>query len=344
MALLFIDSFDHYNIGSITRKWNAPALTDTSSGAIGTGRYGTGNYKVTGAQKSVMKVLGTSTTLIAGFAFKGTGSMSISAAIILRFYDAGTAQVELRVNADLTLSFTRGATTLGTSTVALNAGVWSYLECKCTFHNTAGVVEVRQNGTAIIGPLTNQNTRSTSNNSANSLAIGFVSAGSGAFGTSGEFDDFYVCDDTGGSPQNTFLGDVRIDALAPSGNGAHSDWTASSGANYTDVDEQPENDDTDYVFSNTVNNVDTYAFNDMVSPSATIYGEQLNLQVRKTDGGLRGAAPVTRQSSTDYVGSTSNVAESYYDIREIRVLDPATNLAWTDAGINSAEFGIKLIT
>jgi len=66
------------------------------------------------------------------------------------------------------------------------------------------------------------------------------------------------------------------------------------------------------------------------------------MEAKKDDSGTRGIAGMVRQDSTDYAGSSQVVSTSYVDYMDIRETDPATATAWTKAGFNSAEFGIKV--
>ena len=85
------------------------------------------------------------------------------------------------------------------------------------------------------------------------------------------FDDVYLVDTS--APNGDFLGDVRVAYLAPNGNGASSQFVGSdlnSVDNYLLVDEVPANDDTDYVQSDVLNNIDTYALADLPANAGVV--------------------------------------------------------------------------
>ena len=103
------------------------------------------------------------------------------------------------------------------------------------------------------------------------------------------FDDLYVCD-SAGSTNNGFLGDCRIDTIYPSGAGNYTQFTPSTGSNYTCVDETAPNT-TDYVDGATVGDRDSYALGNLSALSSqTVYGVQVNAAILKDDAGSKSAA------------------------------------------------------
>lgn len=263
------------------------------------------------------------------------------AAILLRLLDAGTAQVELRVQADGTLRVTRNGTTVtnGTSTYTIPTSTWVYIEWKVTIADSisADTCKVRVNGTDVITVATSQDLKNTANASANSVVIG----GTGGH-TACYYDDFYVCNQSG-TTNNDFLGDVKVRTIYPSGAGNSTDWTPSAGSNYQCVDESPANGDTDYVSETTAGDHDTYALDD-ITITGSILGIQTNLYAKKDDAGTKELAAVVRSGTTDYDGATVSVNGSYTVHTEIRETDPDTTAAWTQSGINAMECGPKLIS
>jgi hypothetical protein len=233
----------------------------------------------------------------------------------------------------------RGSTLLGSSTTTLTVGTFTYVETLVTVHNTTGAVTVRFNGTSVLS-LSNQNTRGGTGDAWNEVRLGWFSP-SGAYNPEWDFDDIYILDGAGSGPWNTFLGDCRVDPSYPDAAGATSGWTASTGANYTTVDETTPNDDTDYVSTSTVNAVDTYAFQAAPVAGATIFGIQHCLSMKKADAGLCVVAPIVRHSGTDYVGSGLSPSTSYGYGLQIAQTNPGTSAQWTETDFNSAEFGFK---
>jgi hypothetical protein len=152
------------------------------------------------------------------------------------------------------------------------------------------------------------------------------------------YDDLYVCDSTGPAPNNTFLGETRIQTVVPSGAGSSTQMSPSSGANYTTVDELPYSA-ADYVQA-TPGLLDTYATSDLPAGTGPIYGVQTCAIVKKTDAGLISAKTALKSGATTYYGATVPVAANDKTITDVRGVDPGTSATWTSAGVNAIEIGI----
>lgn len=361
MALLFMDSFDHYATADLTEKWtsslNAPGNLTISIAAGG--RRGSSSFRLTtfsgmgsNTAAGVQKVLAPGDAgCVVGCAFACSSAAVLGATgpALLAIRDGAAAQMTLRLNPNLTLSVVRGTaggTVLGTTAAALSAGVVAYLEWKVVIHPSAGTVDLRINGVSVLS-LTAQNTRSTANTSWNGLALGPPDAVAGMWnsGATGgptlDFDDLYVLDTTGAAPLSGFLGDCRVDALYPTAAGANTGWTPSAGANWDCVNETAPNDDTDYTSAATVGVTDTFVIPDAPVPGSTIYGVQHCLSAKKMDAGAAAIAPMIRASGTDYPGANLNPGTAYAVLQQIAAVNPATGAQWTEAGFNAAEFGYR---
>lgn len=349
MTLRFIDGFDHYATAEITQKWTSKSEGATNDVQISSsnGRRSTGalyTFSNITDYGYLTKTLDAQGTWIVGFAFNPSGLPS-GKGPILELMDGSSVQCRLDWDTDGTLKFYRGdaATLLGTSSAAISTGTWSYIEVKVVISDAAGTVDIAFNGSSVLS-LTSQDTKATSNATANSIRIGQI-AGNTIRKTI-YFDDLYICDGQG-STNNTLLGDIRVDAYMPNGNGNSSQWTGSdsdSTDNYLLVDEASTNGDTDYVQATTANYIDSYTVTDMSHTPANIFGVQINMMSKKDDAGTKQIAAHIRQSSTNYALTTQSLSTSYSDVYEIKETDPATSTAWTKSGFNSAEFGVKVIT
>lgn len=354
MALLFLDSFDHYATADIVEKWTASNTSGGNSLTINTtgGRRSSGCFRWQNGNNSseraaISKQLAPAdATCVAGFAvavpagFPSTNGLQI--AVIL---DGATDQVTLRLNSDYTLSVCRGAnngTVLGTTTALLTAGTFVYVEWKVLIHPSAGTVDVRVNGASVLS-LTAQNTRNSANSAWTVFALGVVDAVFSSYNTnflSINYDDLYVLDGSGSAPLNDFLGDCRVDARYPTAEGASSAWTPLSGTdNALMVDETAPDDDTTYNSTATVGATDTHVMQDAPVPGATLYGVQLCLSAKKSDAGTCSLAPVVRHSGTDYPGTAFNPGTTYAYTVTPYGTNPGTSAAWTEAGFNAIELG-----
>lgn len=331
MSLIFIDGFDHYATADIAKKWSATTGSPTINASGG--RRGGGCLSAAGTA-SVIRTVVAGASFVMGAAIDANVS---STPVLFGLYDAGTVQCDLRVNIDGTLSVTRSGAALtgGTSTQTLTAG-YHYIEWKVTIADSIGAntCKVRVDGIDWITVAAGQDLKSTANASANQVKVGSPSGGSSLF------DDFYLCDQ-GGSTNNDFLGDVRVDAVYPTSDGANSAWAPSTGTtHYTLVDEAAPNT-TDYVESGTVAQKDTYGMGDISHTPASIFGAQVSIAALKDDAGVRLIKPVTRSGGTDYSGASQALSQSQVYYLEVRETDPATSAAWTKTGFNAAEFGVE---
>jgi len=343
MALLFMDSFDHYVTADILEKWSTYAGTSVAINATG-GRRGSASVRFpSGAQSYALRGITTSSnTAILGTAVKVA---SLGAQRLIGVWHSlvasGGDQIVIAMAADGSLNAQRATagisgpgTILGSSAAGvLSAGVVAYLEVKVVLHASTGTVTVRVNGASVLA-LTGLNT-----GSGQTTWTGFW-VGSGGTAIVTDHDDVYALDGSGSAPWNDFLGDVRVDARLPTAAGATTGWTPSAGANWACVDDAAPNDDTDYVTAATAALTDTYTVQDAPVAGATIYGVQHCLSVKKTDAGACTVAPVIRSGGVDYVGTAANPGTTYGYALSIAAVNPATGVAWTEAGFNAAEFGV----
>lgn len=342
MALRWLDSFQHYATADIAAKYTS--TTGTVGIVAAVGRRGGSTLRApnnTSVASSVTKTIDAQGTWTVGAALKILRNPAGASAIaLIALLDAGTLQVDLRINGDETLSVTRNGTVLGTTTARFGIGYYQYLELKVVISDTVGTVEVRIDGTSVLS-LSSQDTKNTANATANQIRVGTGAAATVT--TTLTWGDLYICDGTGGV-NDTFLGDIRVDAFLPSGNGNSSQLAGSDGNstdNYLLADESTPNGDTDYLSSATIGNKDTYAFSDISYTPTAIVGIQTVLSA-KIDSGARSLAACVRSGGTDYDGATVALTTSYVFYPEIRQVDPATALAWTKTNFNAIEMGSKV--
>lgn len=358
MALLYCDSFDTYATADILQTWNQLAGAPDISPTIGAfGRRSSNGARWTStfgpdAGKTLLKNLVPSDdTFIGGFAFKAdlvgftaydTGTSddpdeSNGTPVILYIRKLGVTHVWFRVNTTGTISAYRSTTVLGTTSLALNLGVTTYIEVKVLLHASAGTVDIRFNGASVLS-LTGLDTQNGGTVGWDEFGIGHISIGVNDT-TTWDYDDLYVCDGSGGV-NDDFLGDVAITPIYPNGTGTHSDGTPSTGADqYAVVDETPMNGDTDYNTLAAVADRDSFAFPNAPVASATILGVQVRTQARLDSGGTAGLKAMTRIGGTDYDGAEGAVGGSYTVHRQIWDVKPSDATAWVDTDINAAEFG-----
>lgn len=164
-----------------------------------------------------------------------------------------------------------------------------------------------------------------------------------------DFDDFYVLD-TSGATCNARLGDQRIQANFPSTDavavGTNQGWTPSTGTDHGDmVDDTTPDDDSTYISGVTAGLRDTFNYPAIGTLAGTITAVSVLPCAKKDDSGLKELETVVRSGGSNYDGTAQSVStESYRYYPQIYEVNPATGVPFTVAGLNAAEFGVKVQT
>lgn len=335
MTLLFVDSFDHYVTANLGSKYGSAVGSPAIS--AGNGRNGTACLSVTGNnQYGQCTGLNSHATYIVGMAVYYSALVSQSDGF-LALYDAGTQHVQLLSNAAGNLILKIGdGTTLATTTRSISAQVFHYVELKVTIGD-AGSYEIRVNGENWSSG--SADTRNGANAVVNAFRVGAIGNTNAA---TVRIDDLYVCDGAG-STNNDFLGDVRIQAIFPTGNGNTSNLVGSdtnSVDNYLLVDETSPST-ADFVESSTVTDKDTYVFGDVTPTTGTVLGVQLVPYAAKTDAGVRSIATIARLSGTEVDSANYTLSTTPQYFVSVHETKPGGG-AWSITDVNNAEFGVKV--
>jgi hypothetical protein len=225
-----------------------------------------------------------------------------------------------------------GATVLGTWNAPIAINTWYYVELKFTLGGSStGVLEMRVDGFPgiVLPAVTTHGSVFTMNNiSLNSSDRNIVN-----------YDDFYICSQSG-TYNNDFLGNFRVQRIAPTGAGSITEWTPSTGTNWGAVDELPANG-SDYVSESTAGETDLYAFADPTI-AGTIVGIRQSLLARKVTGDTDLTSAVKVGATTYEAGLyTVTDAVNWKLFQNIREREPAASGAWDLTNLSAAEFGVR---
>jgi hypothetical protein len=222
-----------------------------------------------------------------------------------------------------------------------------YFQLHHTISDTTGTVEVWIDGVAegftfVTGTSTTQDTQ---NGAAETTCdrIGFDT-------TAANFlyvDDVVINDST--DTDNTGLPDrLGIEALMPSAAGDNTGLSrggTDSGANWSQVDERPPNDATDYVFDSVVNDYDLYNL-----PSTrwdSVAAVLLSLRAQNSDAGGGSIAHMLKvdtdaSGTADTEDQGADVAQSttWTNIPKIYNRQPGPT-SWSPAKVNALQAGVK---
>ena len=354
MALVFADGFDHYASADILKKWTGlgnnliyssiSVRPEWSRPPGGMGLLMADTNSARGIYKTFSSP---HASFVCGFSvyFSGTvpgGTVNALLALMDSASGvAGTYQLALRVDAGGHLVVGTGSngtgTTIATSSNVFSANTWYHIEVKATIHNTTGAVEVRVNGTSTgwITAQTGKNTRGQSSNNYMDVVELMTAQGSSTY-----HDDFYFL--SSASPNNDFLGPIKIVTAFPSGAGNSAQWVGNFASNFTNVQELAGDGDSTFNQSATANQVDLFTFDDM--PAGTIMAVQDVMMARQDAGVPRTVRTKFRSGSTDYSGTSFAMAGSYQFHCDPRDVDPATGSAYVVADFAAQERGYELVS
>jgi hypothetical protein len=172
-----------------------------------------------------------------------------------------------------------------------------------------------------------------------------VTVHAGPSGTGTAVSDLYILD-TAGTYNNSWLGDMAVRVLSPTGNGTYSQLTNSAATqvnNYSYVDELPPSA-TDYVGAQAGSGlIDTYQLADVPPGIPRVHGIQVNTVMAKSDAHVALARTRFRANGTDYLGASKALSTTYQEFSELREMSPVTSQPWTVGGVNEIEVGAQVL-
>lgn len=321
MALKFIEGFDD---GMSAQRGSFPV-------DLIPGRFGGNAGQITWFANVVYTLPFTVTgTFIMGVAVRMTASLYYHNVLTvgmlnLRINPAGAVEVYNGGGAG------GGGTLSGvSSTTPFNVtNVWRYVEIKYVLGT--GAVTIRIDGqtalTVTVGTV---------------ASVGTIAWGIGNGNSSSmQWDDVYICDATG-TVNNDFLGDVRVQLLLPSADGANAALTPSTGTSHAALVNETVPNTTNYVSSSVLGAKDTYQFQDLAANTANVFGIEVANYASKDAAGPGAIKNIARVNGIDYASATKGLSASWTANTNILEVNPATNNLWAPSDVNNAEFGVEV--
>lgn len=212
------------------------------------------------------------------------------------------------------------------------SGGWFYLEVGATIATgTSGSVTVRVDGSPVL-TLAGVTTQNSATYSTMQQLIW------GSFG-GGSMTHMYLCDNSG-TLNNSFLGDVRVQTLFPTGAGGTTQFTpVGKATNWQNAATVPPAPATDYNESATVGATDLFALSGLDPTFATIPGINVKGVYLRSTSGTRSMAGVVKSNATTSTGPSFATSTSETQVGAIFQTDPNTGAAWTGAGLAAAQPG-----
>jgi hypothetical protein len=208
------------------------------------------------------------------------------------------------------------------------ANVWRYIELKHI--PSTGACEIRVDGILRVS--------GTVPTAASVTTLNLECQGTGA---QTYIDDLYVLDSTG-TTNNNYLGDVRVQTLLPSADGANLAMTPDSGTTHYNRVNEAASDTTSYVSSASVGVKDSYRYQQLTANTSSVYGVAVTSYASKDAPVAAGLATLVRIGSTDYVNAQPQILSASWvagtDLYQAR---PSDSAPWTPTDVNSAEFGVQ---
>lgn len=352
MALVFMDSFDHYAIDDMGKKWDKVNGWQLDIAYVSQRRSGTKYFSC--PEGAVDKDVVDTVT--------GEAILTCIVGCAMR-YDTNCPGIVIRLGGETQLCNIGVDTSNGRIYISLgphtyyytnpdevSPNTWFHLEAKLVLHQSAGSYEVRLNEIPVLSD-SGIDTMYYDNGIRTIRLEGGLRLWGSAY-----FDDFFFLDgnESGdpANPNNDFLGDCRIDCIYPNDPGTYTDFTPyPSAPNYQNVDDGTVagggdiDDDDTYNESATVGHKDCYNLDSVIALGTPIYAAAQNTCVRKTDAGRRYITQFVISGGSEYPRDEEyHLTDNYKVIQRPLDLDPDTDLAWTESGLNSLESGIELTT
>lgn len=349
MAILLIDSFDHYDDSTeMQRKgWTISSWSFTFAQG---GRFSgysiapSANDLTPGRETVAIHPLpNTSDFLYFGVAVYLDSTIYPK---FVGFMDSGSYQCGIKINTDRTLSIMRGSyggTVLYTTTTFISLTTWTHISFEVLIHNSVGTAKLWING-ELICDLSGLDTQATSNAYANQVVL----YGQNRAQSIKEiyFDDLYVGDDSG-SVNTSCPTEARIVSLYPTSSGTYAEWS-HTGTTYAwqAVDDSFPDDNTSYIYSNVSGTRATFTFGDLDVDVDNVYAIQLVDYGRKDDADVRATKfMMGLPSGTFYnLGTGSYMGSDYQYFTYIQEVDPSTDSALDRDVVNNNEYGIVVST
>jgi len=348
MALLFLDSFDHYSTSDVQKKYDAAngvSIIDTDF------RNGTQCASFSSdAGNHLTKKFENHATWIIGVGIKTIGTISGSSDfdIFEVIDDLVSTTTESHVSFQYTgakkFRIVRGndvsafQLAISDNTFDIDDG-WHFVEFKVLIHPSAGTIDAKFDGTAIDGlSATGLDTQKGANAFANRISLRPVVTGAI---TACQYDDYYIMN--GATPGATdMLGDMKVDALFPKADGNYEEFTPSTGTDaFALLNINPPDDDTSYVESNVASEKSSFDMDE--AGNFTIHGVQHVLDIRKVGSNARKVKHLTRVSGNDHRGSSIRMGESFNMKTKMWETNPKNGSPWIASEVNGAEFGMEVI-
>jgi len=321
MARIFMDGFESGGLDQFTSSSGATVVS--TSGLSMDGNY---CLECTGSGDYVQSSLSADDEMYFAFLYRPA---AISYNYLISFYSGSSKLMSINFESGSFLGAKVDSSLVAVSSISLSANVTYLVEGYYKIANSGGRIVCKLNGIVVI------------DYTGDTLPLTYTQFNSVRFGYTGTnmngsaYYDNIILDSA------NWIGKTYIQGLAVTGAGTTTQLTPSTGSNYTCVDEIPASD-TDYVYSNTVDQLDTYAAGNLTGTIGTIKAVQVQSRVVKEGTATpQNVKLAVRSGATDYVSADKVVPTTAATVASIWETDPATSAAWSESNVNAVEIGVK---
>lgn len=341
MSLYFLEGFGAYATGahanSAGEDMKLQWLTWTDPmqiAAMASGSQGVRNYLYASASDDSIAAYPdlngfNSATIVVGFRFYF--EPETQGGLLFTFYDTSTTLGHLMMTSNGQLqyyAYTQASLNYAafTSTSALRAYSWNYVEAKIYFHSSAGTVDFRINGAAA-GSYTGVDTIYSGGSMCDTLRIGYNDLVD--WRPSYRMTDIYVDD-------ADFHGPMEIWYQNADTAGSAANFTPSTGSNYQNVDEYGADNDTTYNYSTAPTNLDQIAHSDTLAVAPLVIHPMVMARYVPTGSGNLKVG--IKSGATHDQDAAAGLSDTYGGVKgKFYVTDPNTASAWTSGNADAAE-------
>lgn len=351
--LLFADGFTQYGVtADLAKKWASNTGTGVTLGATA-GYWGGPALQIGNVAGSILLAPPFNSSL-AGYAggtfnvafwFKSTGLPSVSTA----FLQAGTLGVlgyTASVGTNGQLSVINGSAGESSLVSAPNIcdGQRHWIEWQTTISSAGGSASSK---VAIDGTITANGSHGGATTGSPVQKMEIASA---AMGQTFTIDSLIMWDDQAGLQTGELttaswpIGPRRPRLLLPNGAGSNTNWALGAGSsNWQAVADAPYSDwDSTYVAASASGTRDSYAQSGF--PTQDTMGSKpifvVNVVGRNADAGSINAQGLVYSGGQFGLGDSKVLGPAYTTVQCPIYVDPATGIAWTNAGLNAAQIGV----
>lgn len=335
MAIIWMDGFDHYGVGSVGRDHmrNGAYAEANLSVAQNVGPGGSGNAVQLSVDGGLRKVLpgARSAVGIGERIYCVSGLPGVNYAMkIMEFRDSANLRlftVYVQSTGSIVITANEANPPIAQTDPVIVPQSWQHVEVFIKFSAGSGEIRINVNGLPVYDA-DGLNTTSAS--------VSQVFWGNQTGTTNYYMRDLYIWDTTGDDNNSGMQGDRQVITTFPVEDGANQDWTPSTGVTGWNILAQNPPNDTTWVEALLDGDLSDYVMGDIDTDITSISAVRLAARMKKSDAGI-GTVKLGVSVSTDIAeGAETAISTEFIYYSAIFEKDPHTDGRWSPTGVNNA--------